>query len=229
MKDNIPKVIHYCWFGGAEFNPLIKDCIITWRDKLPDYQFVKWDESNAPMNHPVIKKAIDQKKWAFASDYMRLKALFDHGGVYLDTDMEVVKDFSAMLKHSLFLGYESDEHVGVGILGAKKNHPIILKAIKIMEERVKNNMPFISIPNILKEAFEVLPEPGIERNGVIAYPKEVFYPYNPYVMDRKQMLASDIKNDTYAIHHWDGSWVTNSLSDRIVRVVSNLLGRYGLL
>jgi mannosyltransferase OCH1-like enzyme len=172
---------------------------------------------------------MNQRKWAFASDYMRLKVLFDHGGIYLDTDMEVVKDFSIMLRHELFLGYESGDHVGVGILGATKGHPVILRAMKIMEARVEKNMPFISIPNILKEAFETLPEPGVEQNGMIAYPRQVFYPYNPYVMDRKQMLAADIKEDTYAIHHWDGSWVSNGLGDRIVRVVRSLLGRYGLL
>ena len=91
----IPKVVQYCWFGGKKKTKLIKDCIKSWKRYLPDYKIIEWNEKNSDLAHPFVIEAYKLKKWAFVSDYIRLKVLYDFGGIYLDTDMMVLKSFES--------------------------------------------------------------------------------------------------------------------------------------
>ena len=98
----LPKVIHYCWFGGAKKPKLVRDCIKSWRNHLTDYEIIEWNESNCDLSHPFLNKCFELKKWAFVSDYIRLKVLYENGGIYLDTDMIVIKTFDNLLLKKLF-------------------------------------------------------------------------------------------------------------------------------
>lgn len=211
----IPKKLHYCWFGGSEYPPLVRDCIKTWTKYLSDYEWIKWDESNSPMSHPMVKKAIKQKKWAFAADYVRMYALYHYGGLYLDTDMEVIKDISVLLTQKGFLGYEDNKFINAGVIAVKKESEFIKSILNIFDSRMNQNLPFVPIPEIINQAVEQLKD-SEELNNISIYPPEYFYPYNPFANDRKELLFSDITENTYAIHHWCASWVEEPPLWRIV-------------
>lgn len=101
----IPKIIHYCWFGGKEKPDIVKRCLASWRNHLTDYQFIEWNEINFDINRNVyVKQAYEAGKFAFVSDYARVFALFHFGGIYLDTDVEVFKSFDDLLHHESFWG-----------------------------------------------------------------------------------------------------------------------------
>ena len=122
----IPKTIHYCWFGGNPYPPLVEQCIDSWKGQLPDYQIKRWDESNSPIdNCRFAKHAFKIKRWAFVADYVRLYALYHEGGIYLDTDMFVLKSFDPLLQHDCFLGLEIPERASCGIIGAVQHHRFI--------------------------------------------------------------------------------------------------------
>ena len=128
---SIPKIIHYCWFGP---NPIPKNeqiYIENWQVKLPEYRFVFWNEESFDVQSVrYVKQAYDQGKYAFVSDYVRIYALNKYGGIYLDTDVEVLKDFSPFLDHNTFLGFENRTMVGTGIIGTQKNNPLFLKLLR---------------------------------------------------------------------------------------------------
>ena len=103
--DRIPKIIHYCWFGKNKMPYILQAYINNWKKIIPDYQIIRWDESNFDVNSlSFTKEAYDSKVWAFVSDYVRLYALYNYGGIYLDTDVELLTDFDHLLNNSAFCG-----------------------------------------------------------------------------------------------------------------------------
>ena len=114
----IPKIIHYCWFGGKELPNLAERCIASWKKQLPDYKIICWSEENFDIDNsvPYLKEAYSKKKFAFVSDYVRLYALYNYGGIYLDTDVEVIRDFSPLLNDKTILGYETDESISTAFI-----------------------------------------------------------------------------------------------------------------
>ena len=101
----IPKVIHYCWFGGNEMSALEKKCIESWKTQCPDYEIIRWDETNYDVTKNLyMQQAYAAKKWAFVSDYARLDILYQHGGFYLDTDVELLQSLDALRTHAAFAG-----------------------------------------------------------------------------------------------------------------------------
>lgn len=128
---SIPKIIHYCWFGPNPIPKNEKIYIENWKVKLPEYRFVFWNEESFDVQSVrYVKQAYDQGKYAFVSDYVRIYALNKYGGIYLDTDVEVLKDFSPFLDHNTFLGFENRTMVGTGIIGTQKNNPLFLKLLR---------------------------------------------------------------------------------------------------
>ena len=134
----IPKIIHYCWFGGNPLPELAIKCIESWKKYLPDYEIIKWDESNYDVTKcKYIEEAYKNKKWAFVTDYARLDIIYNYGGLYFDTDVEVIKSFDDLLNNQLFMGFESKDYVATGLcIGAIKNNEFIRKN---MEEYHKLN------------------------------------------------------------------------------------------
>ena len=113
----IPKVIHYCWFGGNPLPNIAVKCINSWKKYFPDYEIIEWNESNFDLfSCDYCREAYDAKKWAFVSDYARFKILYEHGGVYFDTDVELVKKIDFLLKYSAFFGFENKKYISTGRL-----------------------------------------------------------------------------------------------------------------
>lgn len=205
----IPKVIHYCWLGGNPQPALVEKCIQTWKDKLPSYEIRRWDETNSDLTHEIVRSALKKRNWAFAVDYLRLTILYEQGGIYLDTDMELISPFKEdMLSNQVFLGYECESYVSAGVIGAVPKSKFIKQCIIEMENSFKNG-GFETIPKILTRVYKTGQYPE-----VFVYPVAVFYPFNPYAKGAKikQFMYCDVKEDTVAIHHWYKSWKLSLLS-----------------
>lgn len=199
----IPKKIHYVWLGGNSLSPLNISCMKTWSDYNPKFKVIRWDESNSPLKSGYVRQAIKKKKYAFAADYIRFHALYNYGGIYLDTDMEVIKPLDNFLEDKFFAGYESKDWISCGIIGAEKGCNVCQQVLNILNELGKSNIKeFITIPKILTK---VINEHKL-NNEVNIYNQKVFYPYNPYASDIKQLLYKDVTCETVALHHWEKSW-----------------------
>jgi mannosyltransferase OCH1-like enzyme len=205
QKDQIPRTIHYCWVGQSPLSPLGQRCIESWREVMPDYALERWDESRLDLNRPYLAMAYRARKFAFVSDYLRLQALYDNGGLYFDTDIEALKPFDALLGCELFMGLQTPDSVGAGVIGAVKGHPFLKLALDRLDAEAKSG----------KLSFQPLPElitPLARTHPAIAprlLPEEFFYPYNPYSPDplRQKPLQSHITERTLCIHQWEGSWL----------------------
>lgn len=212
----IPKKIHYCWFGTTKKSSLIIACIDSWKKCLPDYEIIEWNETNTDLSHPFVIQALALKKWAFVSDYVRLKVLFDDGGVYLDTDMMVVKSFSDLLDASCFFGAEETTIVSGGIIGAIKQHAFIETCLLEYDRLVieaNTNLNTLAIPLLLTKVYtEKYGKPSFEhvivKENLVVYPASYFYPLPNAKKDDAKNYEKYSDATTYAIHLWNASWVT---------------------
>ena len=133
----IPKVVHYVWLGGKPLSPLGERCLASWRKHLPGWEIRRWDETNSPVDHPFVKKMLAEKKYAFASDYVRLHVLLEEGGLYMDTDMELTGDVSLLLERPCVLSFISRQNrpsknsVALGFVASAPNHPWIEELRKV--------------------------------------------------------------------------------------------------
>jgi mannosyltransferase OCH1-like enzyme len=215
----IPKVIHYCWFGGKKKSKLIKDCIKSWGLHLPDYKIVEWNERNTDLSHPFLQEVYKLKKWAFVSDYVRLKVIHDYGGIYLDTDMMVLKSFEGLLINKSFFGAEDLKFVNCAIMGAEKNHWFIKNIIQFYDNihfSSTVNLGLITIPRIVTEIFRKEFNYQNDFNELIVlddltiFPARYFYSF-PYTESDKVKAYKDyLSTDSYAVHLWTSSWVQYS-------------------
>lgn len=207
------KIIHYCWFGGKPLPRLAKKCIKSWKKYLPDYEIKRWDESNFDVNITNFsKKAYHQKKWAFVADVARVYALKKYGGIYFDTDMIITKKIDFLLNNHFFVGWESEDSVGVGVLGSKKpNNEIIKKLINVYKELDFdiNNISWFAIPKLLTEI--LIEDYGLKynhlenqklSNNICIYARDYFYPLS---YNYKNNMFT---NKTCMIHYYDASWIT---------------------
>ncbi len=122
----IPKIIHYVWVGNNEKPDDIKRCMQTWKKHLKDYEIIEWNETNFDINaNRFVKEAYEAKKWAYVSDYIRAYAIYNHGGIYLDTDVLVVDNLDSLLDNRAFVGYENPDYPFTAVFGAEKGHPFI--------------------------------------------------------------------------------------------------------
>ena len=119
----IPKKIHYCWFGKNPLPEQTKQYIETWKKYCHDYEIIEWNEDNFDINqNQYCKEAYEAKKWAFVSDYVRLKVLYDNGGIYMDTDIEVIKPLDDLLQYNWFAGFEAEDRIQTGVIGAERKY-----------------------------------------------------------------------------------------------------------
>lgn len=217
----IEKIIHYCWFGGGEKSQVIKRCIDSW-SKLQGYKVIEWNESNCNFNeNEYVKNAVKQRKWAFLSDYYRIKALYQYGGIYLDTDVEIKKPFSdEILKNDLFLGFEYDCVISTAVIGVKKNNRILKELLenynKIKLDGTNNNTIFNNFLLQKYSDFRLNNKKQILGNGDITiYPKEYF------------TCPTRKKEGGYSVHHFEGSWIKEGKIEKIVKpIIKSMLGDY---
>ncbi|MCB8889477.1 glycosyltransferase family 32 protein [Vreelandella malpeensis] len=198
----IPKKIHCCWFGGNEKSTLYKECIASWKVVMPDFEIIEWNEGSVDQGIPFIKDCIEKKRWAFLSDYMRMVALRDHGGVYLDVDMEAVKSLEPLLEFDCFLGYEDADRLNTAVVGGVAGHHFFTDAIELIEQRFEQKKPFLIAPEVANACL------AKDASNIEVMPWSAFYPYNPYAKshDRKELMFKYIETDTYLIHHWGKGW-----------------------
>ncbi|HET6224768.1 MAG TPA: glycosyltransferase [Bacteroidia bacterium] len=215
----IPKIIHYCWFGDAEIPPEYKSYIEEWGRMHSKWEIKKWDESNSPIDLPYMKKALENKKWANLSNLLRFHALKHFGGVYLDTDIKIMKPLDELLNNECFLGFEEGEEnsesfwVNNAIIGARPQHPFIELCFQSIQERYDGTEEAnLSAPRIVTELLrekEGLRVYGFQNLGNITlYPKDVFYPIHYNEIYKIKELDKNIKDETIAVHVWGRSWLS---------------------
>lgn len=220
----IPKVIHYCWFGNNPLPYEVKECIKSWKKFCPNYIIKQWNENNFDVNqHPFIAKAYKEKAWAFVSDYARLKIIYDEGGIYLDTDVELLKSLNDLLSNKCYVGIQQQNDViatGLGF-GAEKHNKVVYEMLKqydsITYDQKKQNeiaCPWLNTYAI-KQFGDYNPEVVNFFSDVTIYPPKYFDPLAP----------GNLKNlkckDTYSIHHYSASWMKKSVVIRrkLIRII----------
>jgi hypothetical protein len=210
----IPKKIHYCWFGGNPIPVHLQKFMESWSKFCPDYEIIKWEESNYDVNKNLyMKQAYKAKKWGFVPDYARLDIIYNYGGIYLDTDVELVKSLDDLLYDEMFCGFESNSYVALGLgFGAVMGHPI-LKTMMEQYEKLKflnedGSLNLIASPSYQSE---ILSQCGFKLNnkyqninGVAVYPTEVFCPISVL------KCVNHSNMNTHSIHHYEASWVMDS-------------------
>lgn len=211
----IPKIIHYCWFGGNPLPELGEKCIASWKKYLPGYEIKEWNESNFDLNCcDYVKEAYAAKKWAFVSDYARFYILYKYGGLYFDTDVEVIKDMSKIIEKGQFVGCEINDkgslevNPGLG-LGAISGTAFYKKVLEYYEN-IHFNESNSNIETVVDHTTRMMKKYGWRGNGTIekieeiyVYPSEFFCPYN----FRTGKL--NITENTLSIHHYSASWISN--------------------
>lgn len=229
----IPKIIHYCWFGRGEMPKLVQRCMASWHQFMPDWTCMCWNEDNfAIASAPIyVQQAYEARKYAFVSDYVRLWALEQYGGVYLDTDVEVVRSFDSLLNNQAFIGFEESKAktLGTNVIGSMA-HLLWLE----MQLDYYNTAQFIHQDGTMDMTANSeiiacnLVKDGLIRNGQEQQVGDVhiydFHYFSPITSTR---VMRKNKN-TYSIHHCCGSWVGNSAKNKlrdsvIVREVINAL------
>lgn len=208
----IPKVIHYCWFGRHSLPEDAKKCINSWKKYCPEYEIVEWNEDNFDINCcQYVKEAYKAKKWAFVSDYARFWILYKYGGLYFDTDVEIIKSFDEIIQNGPFMGIEVGEDVlvapGLGI-GAEANNEIYKKILLYYESQTFETDGNIDTTTVVKRVTEVLKSEGYKGTGeiekvgnIVIYPTDYFCP-----MDYENRVIN-ITENTFSIHHYSSSWM----------------------
>lgn len=213
----IPKIIHYCWYGGRRrLSRLNRKCMDSWKKYCPDWKIKEWNENNSPMDTAFARRVYSNKKYSSLSDLTRMYALYNEGGIYLDTDVEIIKNLDIFLTEECFFGvqchFHQKEFINGAILGATINHPFI----KELMEELLNNFDETEESNLHGPRLitKMLEKKGLNQemvfsnqkfiiDGITIFPKNYFYPYSWL----EKFNYSCIKEETHAIHHWAISWL----------------------
>ena len=205
-QDLIPKVIHYCWFGRGKQNDLIKRCIESWKKVLPEYEVVLWNEDNFPYEeYPFAQQALKDRKWAFVSDVARLHALYYNGGIYMDTDVEMIKPLDKFLEHGFFSSFESKRHLPTGLMGAKKGN-LYVKLLLDWYRDKSYGKDFYEIANTRIITRITRMNCGIKINGEQYKFADNCYYTRDYFCPELVNGKWNVTNNTCCIHHFTGLW-----------------------
>lgn len=235
----IPKIIHYCWFGGKPLPDLALKCISSWKKYLPDYEIKEWNEQNFDVEMvPYIAEAYQAKKYAFVSDYARFWILYHYGGLYFDTDVELIRPMDDIINHGAFMGCENvaEEVLTLAVnpglcLGCNLGLSFYSDMIELYsKQHFQKSDGRLDLKTVVEYTTELLVKCGLKNINEIQlvadiyiYPSEYFCPIN-VVTKRLQVTEK-----TYTIHHYAGSWVENSLRRKIKKRMQNLLPSFLLL
>lgn len=216
---SIPKIIHYCWFGKKDLpNSAIK-CIKSWEKYCPDYKIIKWDENNFDVSiNKFCQQAYENRAWGFVPDFVRIWIIYNYGGIYFDTDVQVIKSFDALLSNHGFAGFEEGTsttgdflvNFGQGF-AAEPHNPVIKKHLELYEKMdfVLENGEFNKIPSP-EYTTKILEGYGLNRNLNCEQKLENFTVYPHQYFCPKSFSDGVIRKtkETYSIHHFDASWFT---------------------
>lgn len=209
----IPKIIHYCWFGGKEKPESVLRMLRTWRKHCPDYQLKEWNETNFDIHiNRYCEEAYARRKWAFVSDVARLWALYHEGGIYMDTDVEVLRPLDELLKYKAFLGFEGTQWIATSIIGAESGNPVICQFLEAYSERsfTRKDGTLNQTTNVEEWTRLLIYEFGLKLDGrkqkiadFDVFPTDYFTPYD-YLSGKLNKT-----DNTYTIHWFGQSWINN--------------------
>ncbi|MBE5965890.1 MAG: hypothetical protein E7255_02810 [Lachnospiraceae bacterium] len=224
--SKIPHRIHYCWFGEGEKPEIVKECIASWQKYMPDWEIIEWNEKNYDLRkNNFMKKAYACKKWAFVSDYARFDILNQYGGIYFDTDVEMLKELpKEILEYAAFSGVEWAGKVSPGLVfGCEKNFPLLNEILAIYNKAVFDAKKLKTVNELVTD---ILLKKGFVKDnsfqvieGLAVFPKEIFCGYNTDIREPA------IVPETIAYHHYLGSWVKPALK---VKLQDRLKKRIGV-
>jgi len=210
----IPKKIHYCWFGGNPLPELAQKCIASWKQYCPDYEIIEWNESNFDINCcDYVREAYEAKKWAFVSDVARLHALVNYGGIYMDTDVEVLKPLDDILCYEAVSGFEAKDRIPTGLMACREGQPLFVELLHEYDEAhfIKEDGSYDTTTNVTRITNTCL-RYGLKLdntlqtvNGFTLFPYDYFCPKD---YETKEVTITD---NTYTIHHFDGSWLPDEI------------------
>ena len=208
--NRIPKIIHYCWFGRGQLPEEAKRYIESWKKYCPDYEIKEWNEDNFDINsNKYVKEAYESKKYAFVTDYVRLYALYNEGGIYMDTDVEVLKPLDKFLKHHAFSSFENNDSIPTGLMASEKGGEWVKNLLDeyynisfIKEDGALDVTTNVTrITNLTERMYGLKRKSSYQDLGVVTlYPHDYFCP--------KDWKSGNIylTENSYAIHHFNGSW-----------------------
>ena len=222
----IPKIIHYCWFGRGEMPELAKKCIESWKNVLPEYEIKEWNEDNFNIDAFLYaREAYDNHKFAFVSDVVRLYALYTVGGIYMDTDVEVLKPFDSFLHHKAFSGYETVKMISTGIIGSEKGGKWVKHNLDYyIDKHFVNDDGSFNIVTNVTTITNYMKSIGLNQDNsyqdfpglITVYPKDFF---SPKSQDDGKIYLTE---NTVTIHHYAQSW--ESKTHRVLRKIIIFLG-----
>lgn len=230
----IPHIIHYCWFGRKPKPSFVRHCISSWRKYLSDYEIIEWNEDNVDIHCcPYVEEAYQSRKYAFVSDVVRGQALYSHGGIYLDADVEVLKSFDPFLSHRSFWGFEAGNFVATSTIGAVIGHDIIKAYLEQYDNHhfkqpdgsIDTTSNVIVVTRLLQQRGLILNNTKQEiGDGNMIYPQNLFSPYD------SRTGSSSRHSETIAIHHYSNTWnlsgwflIKKFLKNSIARIVGKNL------
>lgn len=217
----IPKKIHYCWLGGNPLPESAKKCIKSWRKYCPDYEIIEWNESNYDFTkNEYMRQALEAKKWGFVPDYARLDIIYNEGGIYLDTDVEMIRPFDELLQLKGFAGFQDEDYVALGLgFGAEPGNPVIKKLMDSYEKlsflNEDGSLNLVPSPHLntktLVDDCGLIPSACYQELGSFSvFPPEYFCP--------KSFLDGVIRKtkNTFSIHHFDASWFSDESKKQLL-------------
>lgn len=226
----IPKKIHYCWFGGKPLPKNVQKYIETWKKFCPDYEIKEWNEQNFDIHrNQYVEEAYQQKKWAFVSDVARIYALYTEGGIYMDTDVEVVRNLDPLLNVRGFLGFEGTQWIATNLVGFEAGHELLKMFLDSYDYRsfvcedgtLDQTTNVEELTKLLVEHYHLVLN-GKKQNlaeGIAVYPTDYFSPYD-YIQGKLNRTEH-----TYTIHWFSQSWIgQSSFRKRIVPIIHRIIG-----
>lgn len=227
----IPKIVHYCWFGGNPLPELAQKCIASWKKYLPEYEIKEWNEKNFDVyQNFYVKEAYEARKYAFVTDYVRLYALYHEGGIYMDTDVEVLKPLDCFLVHNAFSGFEDDYNIPTGIMASEKKGKWVEENLQYYYNRhFLNSDGEIDTTTNVEIITNYMMKYGLLKNNTYqdfpglftVYPKDFFCP--------KDHGSGNIclTENSYCIHHFMMSWLP-SKQVRISNIKRKMMKIFGV-
>ncbi len=242
VLNRIPKIIHYCWFGGKPLPKELKECLDTW-EKLKGYTIMRWDETNCSFDeNDFVITTYRDKKWGFIGDYYRIKAIYEYGGIYLDTDVKVNRSFDPLLKHKAFLSFIFDCSVGTAIIGGEKGNPFFRGIMDMYDNSVilpgvaqKGDSIFhIRDNKIYVHAMDAVSNYYYTYYILKHYPKFIlnnkYQDLGDFVIYPKELFEiGTLTGRHYAIHLNAGMWLDKEEAGALKSTIKNLFKKNAFL